>query len=182
MRRLSLFVSVSAPILALSACVAPSEPAPRAAPPIAVPAPAPAPTPAPRPLAADWRDWPLTSGNWSYRQEGQGSVAAFGAAGQEPNLILRCARGPGKVYLSWRSPPNGTPSRVSLRTTSMMRQFSAVRTDAAPAYPAAEIDPGDSVLDAIGFSRGRFVAEDGALRLVVPAWAEILRVVEDCRG
>ena len=52
-----------------------------------------------------------------------------------------------------------------------------------PGYLAAELGVRDSLVDAIGFSRGRFVVEGaGQPRLVVPAWAEFLRVAEDCRG
>ena len=40
----------------------------------------------------------------------------------------------------------------------------------------------DPLLDAIAFSRGRFTveSESGAM-LVLPAWPEPARVVEDCR-
>jgi hypothetical protein len=45
-----------------------------------------------------------------------------------------------------------------------------------------ELGARDALVDAIGFSRGRFVVEGGGLAaLVVPAWPEILRVAEDCR-
>ena len=53
----------------------------------------------------------------------------------------------------------------------------------AAAYVAATLAANDPLLDAIGFSRGRFIVEQtGASTLVVPAWAEIERVTEDCRG
>ncbi|OYW83858.1 MAG: hypothetical protein B7Z20_11930, partial [Sphingobium sp. 32-64-5] len=41
----------------------------------------------------------------------------------------------------------------------------------------------DSALDKIAFSRGRFAIEaPGAPPLAVPGWAEVSRVIEDCRG
>lgn len=50
-------------------------------------------------------------------------------------------------------------------------------------YITIELPVRDAALDAMGYSRGRFIVEGGALpTLVVPAWAEILRVAEDCRG
>jgi hypothetical protein len=40
----------------------------------------------------------------------------------------------------------------------------------------------DSLLDAMGYSRGRFIVEQAGLpTLVIPAWPEIERVIEDCR-
>lgn len=174
MRR--LFVSAAA-LLALAGCsdaVIPSRPAPP------VPAPAPAPPPAPRPAppaSADWRDWPLTPGTWSWRQDARGGVAEF--AGGE--LALRCDRARGRVQFSRRAtavPP--APVNVNVRTSSMARTLAL---QPAGASLTADLGARDTLLDAIGFSRGRFVVEGGGLpTLVVPAWAEILRVIEDCRG
>jgi len=40
----------------------------------------------------------------------------------------------------------------------------------------------DSLLDAIALSRGRFAVEAAALpTLYLPSWAEVSRVIEDCR-
>jgi hypothetical protein len=40
----------------------------------------------------------------------------------------------------------------------------------------------DSLLDAIAFSRGRFIVDGGGgLRLVLPASPEAARSIEDCR-
>lgn len=180
MRRLSVFASLSAAALAVAGCVAPEQPQPRAAPPVPVPVAA-APAPAPVPESADWRDWPLTPGNWSYRQEEGGSTASFGQPGQDAELVLRCDRARGRIRLSRRgmaAGPGNVPLRI--RTTSTTRELSAANGGAT--YIAADLVPGDSLLDAIGFSRGRFLVESVAPRLVVPAWAEVLRVTEDCRG
>ncbi|WP_343520792.1 hypothetical protein [Sphingomonas sp.] len=47
----------------------------------------------------------------------------------------------------------------------------------------ATLPANDQLVDAMGYSRGRFIVETpGMAPLVVPAWAEVLRVVEDCRG
>jgi hypothetical protein len=40
----------------------------------------------------------------------------------------------------------------------------------------------DNVLDAIAFSRGRFIVDGGGLRLVLPASPEAARSIEDCRN
>jgi len=177
MRRLPVFASIALAGLPLAACVAPSAPPPRPAPPVAVPTPAPAPAPAPPPRSADWRDWPLTPGSWHWRSEGQGSAAVFGSSGQ-PVLTLSCDRARGRILLT-RSGPLVSSSFV-IRTTSLARSLAPVATTTGAAI---ELGARDALVDAMGYSRGRFVIEGGGMpTLVVPAWAEILRVAEDCRG
>ncbi|MEP9359450.1 hypothetical protein [Sphingomonas sp. KR3-1] len=179
MRR-TLLVFASA--LAIAGC---SE-TPHVVPPPAPPRPVPTPTPTPAPvatptLAADWRDWPLTPGSWAYRQDGRGSVALFGVAGGEAELILRCDAARGRVVLSRKGA--GVAS-LTLRTTSTLRQLPVQPLPSGTtAWLAADLGPRDSALDAMGYSRGRFLVEGNGLpTLVVPAYAEILRVAEDCRG
>jgi len=169
MRRLS---SVTALLtLGLAACV--PSPKPSVVPPSRVavappPAPAPTPRPAPPPLASDWRDWPLTSGEWRYATVASGSVAIFGA----DVATLTCARGGG---VTLRLAAAGA-SAATVRTSSVTR--------ALPLGPdgGARLAANDPLLDAIAFSRGRFVVETSAAPpLVVPVQAEIGRVIEDCR-
>ncbi|MFA6034279.1 MAG: hypothetical protein WC889_15375 [Myxococcota bacterium] len=167
-------ILVLLPLIALAACVRPSAPPPAPAP--VRPVPTPAPAPAPAPLASDWRDWPITPGNWSYRADAGGSVASFGVAGSAPRLTLRCDRQAGRMILSR---PDGAGSSMTVRTTSVVR--------ALPAQPgsgalSAALPPRDPLLDAMAFSRGRFLVEAaGTPYLAVPAWAEVARVTEDCR-
>lgn len=178
MRRFSVFASVSAGALLLTGCVAPSQPPPRPAPPVAIPTPAPAPPPPPPPASADWRDWPLTPGNWSYRGDAQGSVASFGMSGGPAELTLRCDRARSRIVLT----RNGLASAPALtvRTTSIVR---TLPVSPATTGAAADLAARDALIDAMGYSRGRFVVQGGGVpTLVVPAWAEILRVAEDCRG
>ncbi len=168
-----------APIVLLAGCVPPA-----AGPPATAPAPRPAPRPqpvlpAPPPASSDWRDWALTPGDWQYRGLSGGSAASFGVRGATPVATLTCDRAARQVTLSLASaaPAAGT---VAIRTSSTQRSL-AVRP--APGGVAAVLPAADRLLDAMGFSRGRFVVEGaGVGRLVLPAWAEILRVTEDCRG
>jgi hypothetical protein len=166
-------------LAALAGCV----PAPRNAPPAAAPVPVPSrpapPAAAPAPLGPDWRDWPLTPGDWRYSGDARGSVAVFGVPGGVPVALLRCDRAARRVSLSVAGAAAAT---LTLRTTSATRAIAAAPDGAAPARVVMAFDARDPLLDAIGFSRGRFVVEGGgAAALVVPAWPEILRVVEDCR-
>jgi hypothetical protein len=169
--------AVVATLLALAACVG-APPPPRAvAPPVAAPRPTAPPPPVPQ--AADWRDWPVTPGDWSYRIDGRGSIALFGTPGTDALLTLRCDHQTNMIYLS-RQGQAGTP--LTLRTSSLARSLTVQSTGAAPAYVAAALSPRDGLLDAMAFSRGRFIVEqNGMPTLVVPAWAEVGRVTEDCR-
>ncbi len=165
-------------LLAASACV----PQPAAPPPASEPTRyvQPRPAPAPLPTSSDWRDWPLTPGTWTYRRDDRGSLALFGPAGGEARLTLRCDFGRRQMYLSVAG---ADAAPLTIRTSSMTRAVAVQPTGGTPAYAAAALAPDDGLLDAMGFSRGHFVVEQaGAPRLVVPAWAEIERVTEDCRG
>lgn len=168
------------PLLALLAVLGSCAPAPTSAPPpparrVALPAPAVTAVPP----SADWRDWPRTPGDWVYRQDARGSIALFGVPGMDAELTLRCDVAARQLYLSRRGIASAAP--ITIRTSTLLRALPA-----APAgnsgYLAAAIAPGDPLLDAIGYSRGQFVVEQAGLpTLVLPAWAEILRVTEDCR-
>ena len=48
---------------------------------------------------------------------------------------------------------------------------------------AAELPSDDPLLDEMAFSRGRFTVEaEGLEPLILPAWPEPARVVDDCRA
>lgn len=161
----------------VSACVAPPTDAPPPPPPVRI---APPPPPAPAPLAADWRDWPLTPGTWRYESDPRGSRALFGLGGSDARLVLRCDRTERQIHLSR---PGSQPGALTIRTSSTTRALAVRPTGGAVPYVAATLGVRDPLLDAMAFSRGRFVVEQaGGGALVVPAWAEVARVIEDCRG
>ena len=175
------FLSGIALSLAVAGCVAPApRPQPSRPAPVVTPRPAAPLPPAPTPAAADWRDWPLTPGDWVYRQDARGSIALYGTPGSDAVLTLRCDAGARMVYLS-RAGAGGAGA-ATIRTTSTARTLNLTPTGGATPYLAVALTPRDSLLDAMGFSRGRFVIEQaGYPTLVIPAWAEIERVTEDCR-
>ena len=95
-------------------------------------------------------------------------------------MTLRCDLARRQIFLSV---VGSVTAPLTVRTSSTTRSIPVQPTGGTPAYAAAALAPTDSLLDAMGFSRGRFVIEQaGAATLVVPAWAEIERVTEDCRG
>ena len=170
-----LRLSAAVLLATLAGCVERAPPPPPAPP---RPTPTPLPPPPP-PLAEDWRDWPLTPGSWVYARDGRGTRAMFGPTNADALLVLRCDTGERRVYLS-RAGAGTAP--LALRTSSTARSLPVQPTGGAQPYVAASLAPSDPLLDAIAFSRGRFVVEQtGAATLVVPVYAEIGRVIEDCR-
>jgi hypothetical protein len=169
-------------LLALSACVS----APKDSAPPPQPAPVPPVKTAPPPIAAgpDWRDWPVTRGDWAYRQDARGSLALFGQSSLNADFLIRCDKSSRKIYLSRiGSFPDGESGRMTIRATTGLQTYSVSNASGTPPYVAAELVATDPHLDAITFSRGRFlVSVKGTADLVIPAWPEFGRVVEDCRG
>ncbi|NML07543.1 hypothetical protein [Sphingomonas sp. G-3-2-10] len=162
----------------LGSCSGPVEIVPPPPRPVPVPAPTPTPSPPPAPrLTGEWRDWPLTPGSWVYRQDARGSIALYGRTGADADFTVRCDRDRQRLYLSRRGE---TPAQMTVRTSSTLRSFELLR--AGTGYGAAELGVRDSLIDAIGYSRGKWVVQSpGVAPLVLPAHSEILRVAEDCR-
>ena len=162
-------------LLALAGGCAPATKRPVAPPVAAAPAPV-----AARPAPADWRDRPATPGLWTYAADERGSVAKFGQPGADAIAVLRCDVRQRRLFLSLAG--TGAPP-VTVRTSSMTRELLTGATGGRPPYHAALLPAADPLLDAIAFSRGRFALEEsGAAPLALPAWAELGRVIEDCRG
>ena len=174
---MKLHYPVFVAMLVLASC-APPPPAPPPAP-VEKPAPVVAPTAPTRP-SGDWLDWPLASGDWVYRRDERGSLALFGPSGQNATITLRCDTARRRIFLARAG--NGPAGRMVIRASSAMKEFAASPTGATPAYLATEIMPSDPILDAMAFSRGRIALEvDGQPSIAIPSWAEITRIIEDCR-
>jgi hypothetical protein len=152
----------------LAGCATSQAPPARAPAPVARVVPPPAP-PAPPAAPPDWTDVALTPGGWSYSSDPAGSQAAFGTEGASAAFVLRCDRTRREISLSRPAAPGA--AALVVRTSYGVRGL-----------PAPRLAPSDSLFDEIAFSRGRFTVEtDGAPTLVIPAWAEPARVIEDCR-
>jgi hypothetical protein len=152
-------------------------------PPRVAPAPPPrvvvVPPPTPALVPADWRDAAVTRGVWRYSRDPRGSVAMFGPVGADALAVLRCDRQGGRIFLSV---PGSTPRALTVRTSSTARAVQLGATGGVPPYLAATLAPSDPLLDAIAFSRGKLaLAISGTAPLILPVWAELGRVVEDCR-
>jgi hypothetical protein len=169
------------PFALLAACVgAPQEPTPQ--PPPSPPVAAPRPVVVPVPLPENWQDWPLSPGNWVLRQDARGAVALFGQPGTDATFIARCDKAGSQIYLS-RSGSIGNGAVMTLRASAGLKAFPALPAGDTPPYAAARLAPRDSQLDAVAYSRGRFVVSvTGLPDLVIPSWPEFNRVIEECRG
>ena len=190
MMRFPVGVAVFAACL-MSACVPASAPpapnggqvtpAPRPVQPAPQAAPAPQPVPAAGVWQTDWTYWPVTPGDWVYRQDERGSIALFGPLGQNALVSLRCDRAQGAIFLSRQGQASGSTT-ITLRASQGLESFPAAQAGDSP-YIAAAIAPSNPMLDKLAYSRGRFVVESpGFPPLKLPNWAEVARVIEDCRG
>lgn len=170
--------------LFLAACASGPQNAPTAPPP-SVPQPPPArPVPPPQAVPTNWGDAWASNGDWVYRQDDRGSIALFGEAGKDAEFMLRCDKDRRRIFMSRRIfMDNGQTLAMEIRTSAALKRFSLRPTGSKPPYVAVELDPREPHLDAMAFSRGKFlVSMEGAPNLIVPNWAEVGRVVEDCRG
>lgn len=185
--RLYPSLSIAAPFLILlGSCVGPAQERARpAAPRPAAPSPvttrpAPAPAPPPPPANVEWQYRPATPGNWTYRADPAGSVAFFGQNGADPQLTIRCDRAARRISLIRAG--TGTGAMI-LRTSYGATSWPTTPAPAAAPQTLAVRPASDATLDQIAYSRGKFAIEAAGLPpLIVPAWAEMARVVEDCRG
>jgi len=181
-------VSALLAVAALSACVPPApEPTPVPSP-TPTPAPAPTPTMAPpqttTPAVVGWMDAPQTPGDWTYVNEGSETLAVFadGPGDAAVRLIVRCQLQARRVSIARPGNASGQVEML-VRTETQERRLTAVPIAGDRPLIGAELAANDPLLDAIAFSRGRFAVDVAATQpIYAPAWPEITRVVEDCRG
>lgn len=169
-------------VMALAACVpAAPAPAPASPEPIIRPAPArPAPPPAtPAPISDRWMDAPATPGDWRYADQSDGGMAFFTAPGGEPVFTIECDRETGPGVMLWRA-GEGRGERVAIIRTETATK--AIQLSSSAHGQQAWLAPRDPLLDAMALSKGRFAVEvEGLPPLTLPSWAEVTRVIEDCR-
>ncbi len=168
-------------LLPLACCA----PAPASAP---TPAPAPAtvqrpvPQPAPMPAAApvNWMDAAATPGDWSYRSISGQTQAIFGHPGNAL-LVMTCNPQRNTVTLFRAGSTNGSVLVRILSETDSRTLTGTAMNDGGPSIKV-ELQSRDPLLDAIALSKGRFAIETAGMpTLYLPSWAEVTRVIEDCR-
>jgi hypothetical protein len=126
----------------------------------------------------------LTPGDWRYEKQPTSSIAQYGAPAGPRVAILRCDFVTRQITLSISgSGATGTPVPVSIRTTSGVLAWSGVGNAANNQFVVITRPATDPGFNWIAYSRGRISVEArGTARLILPVWAEVSRVIEDCRG
>ncbi len=108
---------------------------------------------------------PLAAGHWSYVATASGGEARFGS-----HLLLLCDK-PTRTMTINR--PGAPVVALTIVTDMQSRTLP----------PNGRISAYDPLLDAMAFSRGRFLVSGGsAAVLAVPSWPEAARAIEDCRN
>ena len=157
------------------------------------PAPQPAPpAPALSPVAKDWREWPVAQGDWTYRPIQGGTLATFGRAGQTAELAIRCELTTRRLFFARTTAAETRPGdQMTVHTSfgdfqwpvSDLPTVTSATKGSTATFAIAIRASNDSALDKIAFTRGRFAIEaPGAAPISVPGWAEVSRVIEDCRS
>lgn len=109
------------------------------------------------------------------------STASFGQPGAAALLTLACDRATATVRLV-HAGSIGSQVPLGVTTTSGSFPLMSDVPAADTGQIATTIPARAKVLDAMAYSRGRFVVEVAGLApSYVPAWPEVSRVVEDCR-
>jgi hypothetical protein len=120
------------------------------------------------------------AGAWSYAPAADGSEAVFDNASGYPQLWVHCTRSTRRVSIARSA--NAAAPLLNVWTSS---GTGSIASSFDPATGRLRIDLAnwDPLLDAIATSRGRIGFSVGTEpALVVPAWAEVARVIEDCRA
>jgi hypothetical protein len=108
---------------------------------------------------------PIAAGEWSYVRTATGGEARYGT-----QLTLLCDR-PTRTIAITR--PGTAAAALTMATDTLSRSLP----------PNGRISAYDPLLDAMAFSRGRFLISGGTGPiLAIPSWPEAARAIEDCRN
>ena len=107
----------------------------------------------------------ITPGQWDHVATADGSEARYSSV-----LSIRCDRQTRTVTISLPAQPTAT---LTVATSALTRQLPA----------GGRLSATDPLLDAMAFSRGRFLVSAGTGSiLAIPSWPEAARAIEDCRN
>ena len=127
----------------------------------------------------DFSTAPITAGSWAYQAVPGGSAARFMDSTGTARFALECSKATRRVTIS-RASATSAPG-LFIWTTDASRSIGA-RFEPTAMLVALELAARDPLLDAMAYSRGRIaVVMTGAEALIMPAWPEAARTIEDCR-
>lgn len=166
-------------VLALASCsTQPASPPPA---PTASASPAPV---SPPPAVAEpdeWMDAPATPGEWTYAPGSGATMASFTDRGGARLFSIGCNQQTLAVTLFRPSETPG-PAPIKVLTETATRMLDALSANDGMTGLAVQLPARDPLLDAMAISKGRFAVETAGLpTLYLPSWAEVSRVIEDCR-
>ncbi|MEE4153735.1 MAG: hypothetical protein V2I27_06215 [Erythrobacter sp.] len=166
----------------IAACTAGVETPPPVPVAVAVPPTTPPSAPVVRmPEYGNYLDAPQTPGTWSYAQDPGETLALYGEDPRAPVFLMRCS-GQGLALARVTDQAQSAPRVMSVTTETVTRQLEAAPVAGQPNLIAVPLAAGDPLLDAMAITKGRFAIEvEGERSLYLPAWAEVTRVIEDCR-
>ena len=107
---------------------------------------------------------PIAPGQWSYVVTATGSEARY-----DGYLAIRCDRATRTVTVMR---PGVAPGVLTIISDTTTRNLPV----------GGRLLASDPILDAIAFSRGRFIVSGGGATLAIPSWPEAARSIEDCRS
>jgi len=172
----------------LAACIPPSPeptPAPERTPAAQDPVPQiSVPAAGPDPVYDDWMDAPRTPGDWTYSRDGQKTSAVYGTGNSpiETAFILTCDSPARTITIARGIRGANDASNLIIRTETADRTLRAQPRVSHNPLLVAQLATTDPLLDAMALTKGRFAVETPGLpTLYLPAWAEVTRVIEDCR-
>ena len=127
----------------------------------------------------DYSNARTVEGSWTHAATAGGVEATFRNSAGQPQLFLTCARAARQMLIA--RPATAAAPILQVWASNASRNLPAVFNPATRRI-SATLAAGDPLLDALALSRGRIaVGVAGQPAIVAPAWAEILRVVEECR-
>ena len=107
----------------------------------------------------------ITPGQWDLVATATGSEARYSAV-----LSIRCDRQTRTVTIRLPAQP---AAALRIATSTLTRELPA----------GGRLLANDPLLDALAFSRGRFLVSGGTGSvLAIPSWPEAARAIEDCRN
>ena len=126
-------------------------------------------------------DVPRTPGNWTIRRTAsRETVAAYSAGPDKPLFNLTCNSSSRLIWVV-RPGTAASPLPARILTETRERAFT-MESGKIGNSVAASFSVTDPLLDSMALTKGRFAVEtEGMPTLYLPAWAEVSRVIEDCR-
>ena len=108
-------------------------------------------------------------------------MARYGTANSEVRFALACNPRAKTVQMMRYYPGTARTGPVTIRTETASRTINATPAANGDALMVS-LTARDALLDTMALTKGRFAVETpDSPTLYLPAWAEVSRVIEDCR-